>query len=127
MLKTYLKDSHQNLFHCKHILVLSRQWQWSLALKKNTLVNRTVKFFSNLKKNLGPGVDGWAVSLKGMMTIVVCTGLSICGIYRWVNIFEPLPVTARRRCVREGSSTYRLEVQDLLETSRCLNKLIVKL
>ncbi|XP_026386735.1 uncharacterized protein LOC113282026 isoform X4 [Papaver somniferum] len=112
MLKTYLKDSHQNLFHCKHILVLSRQWQWSLALKKNTLVNRTVKFFSNLKKNLGPGVDGWAVSLKGMMTIVVCTGLSICGIYR---------------CVREGSSTYRLEVQDLLETSRCLNKLIVKL
>ncbi|RZC61213.1 hypothetical protein C5167_022966 [Papaver somniferum] len=75
------------------------------------------------QKNLGPGVDGWAVSLKGMMTIVVCTGLSICGIYRWVNIFEPLPVTARRRCVREGSSTYRLEVQDLLETSRCLNKL----
>ncbi|KAK1281710.1 hypothetical protein QJS10_CPB22g01029 [Acorus calamus] len=36
---------------------------------------RTVKYFSNLRKNLGPGVDGWAVSLKGMMSIVVLWGL----------------------------------------------------
>ena len=46
---------------------------------------RTVKYFSNLRKNLGPGVDGWAVSLKGMMSIVVALGLTICGIYWWVN------------------------------------------
>lgn len=36
---------------------------------------RTVKYFSNLRKNLGPGVDGWAVSLKAMMSIVVGMGL----------------------------------------------------
>jgi FAD synthase len=30
---------------------------------------RTVKYFSNMRQNLGPGVDGWAISLKGMMSI----------------------------------------------------------
>ncbi|MQM04897.1 hypothetical protein Taro_037710, partial [Colocasia esculenta] len=48
---------------------------------------RTVKYFSNLRKNLGPGVDGWAISLKGMMSIVVVLGLAICGIYWGVNNF----------------------------------------
>lgn len=48
---------------------------------------RTVKYFSNLRKNLGPGVDGWAVSLKGMMSIVVLLGLIITGIYWGVNKF----------------------------------------
>ncbi|CAL9102237.1 ADP,ATP carrier protein 1 [Musa troglodytarum] len=48
---------------------------------------RTVKYFSNLRKNLGPGVDGWAISLKGMMSIVVLLGLVICAIYWGVNAF----------------------------------------
>lgn len=48
---------------------------------------RTVKYFSNLRKNLGPGVDGWAVSLKGMMSIVVALGFVIAGIYWGVNKF----------------------------------------
>ncbi|XP_058112320.1 ADP,ATP carrier protein 1, chloroplastic-like [Magnolia sinica] len=48
---------------------------------------RTVKYFSNLRKNLPPGVDGWAISLKGMMSIVVLLGLVICGIYWGVNTF----------------------------------------
>lgn len=48
---------------------------------------RTVKYFSNLRKNLGPGVDGWAISLKGMMSIVVLLGLVICAIYWGVNTF----------------------------------------
>ncbi|KAF8369495.1 hypothetical protein HHK36_032489 [Tetracentron sinense] len=46
---------------------------------------RTVKYFSNLRKNLGPGVDGWALSLKGMMSIVVALGLVICAIYWGMN------------------------------------------
>lgn len=46
---------------------------------------RTVKYFSNMRKNLGPGVDGWAMSLKAMMSIVVGLGLVICAIYWWVN------------------------------------------
>jgi len=40
-----------------------------------------------MRKNLGLGVDGWAISLKGMMHISVLLGLTICGIYWWVNKF----------------------------------------
>jgi hypothetical protein len=36
---------------------------------------RTVKYFSNLRTNLRPGVDGGAVSLEGMMSLVVYLGL----------------------------------------------------
>eukprot|EP00252_Welwitschia_mirabilis_P019971 TRINITY_DN4779_c0_g2_i1.p1 TRINITY_DN4779_c0_g2~~TRINITY_DN4779_c0_g2_i1.p1 ORF type:complete len:716 (+),score=134.87 TRINITY_DN4779_c0_g2_i1:578-2725(+) len=46
---------------------------------------RTVKYFSKLRANLGPGVDGWALSLKAMMSIVVLLGLTIAGIYWWTN------------------------------------------
>lgn len=62
---------------------------------------RTVKYFSNLRKNLGPGVDGWAVSLKGMMSIVVFLGLIISAIYWGVNKFvlnDPtLPKSDRKK------------------------------
>ncbi|ONK80712.1 uncharacterized protein A4U43_C01F20910 [Asparagus officinalis] len=62
---------------------------------------RTVKYFSNLRKNLGPGVDGWAISLKGMMSIVVLLGLIITAIYWGVNKFvlnDPsLPKSDRKK------------------------------
>ncbi|KAJ1691237.1 hypothetical protein LUZ63_015392 [Rhynchospora breviuscula] len=62
---------------------------------------RTVKYFSNLRKNLGPGVDGWAISLKGMMSIVVLLGFVITGIYWGVNKFvlnDPsLPKVEKRK------------------------------
>ncbi|KAG8497063.1 hypothetical protein CXB51_008342 [Gossypium anomalum] len=58
---------------------------------------RTVKYFSNLRKNLGPGVDGWAISLKGMMSIVVLMGLAICFLYWWVNKFVPLPTRSMKK------------------------------
>lgn len=65
---------------------------------------RTVKYFSNLRKTLGPGVDGWAISLKGMMSIVVLLGFVICGIYWGVNRFilnDPsLPKSTRKKKVR---------------------------
>jgi ATP/ADP translocase len=46
---------------------------------------RTVKYFSQLRTQLPPGVDGWGYSLKGMMGLVVILGLAIVGIYWWVN------------------------------------------
>ena len=62
---------------------------------------RTVKYFSNMRKNLGPGVDGWAISLKAMMSIVVILGLVISGIYWGVNKFvlnDPsLPKSDRKK------------------------------
>lgn len=60
---------------------------------------RTVKYFSNLRKNLGPGVDGWAVSLKGMMSIVVLMGFAICFLYWWVNNYVPLPTRSKKKKV----------------------------
>ncbi len=46
---------------------------------------RTVKYFSKLRTQLPPGVDGWGYSLKGMMGLVVILGFAIVGIYWWVN------------------------------------------
>ena len=60
---------------------------------------RTVKYFSNLRKNLGPGVDGWAISLKGMMSIVVLMGFAICLCYWWVNTYVPLPTRSKKKKV----------------------------
>jgi ATP:ADP antiporter, AAA family len=64
---------------------------------------RTVKYFSNMRKNLGPGVDGWAISLKAMMSIVVALGLVITGIYWGVNRFiidkSSIPVVERKKKV----------------------------
>ncbi|CAI9753670.1 unnamed protein product [Fraxinus pennsylvanica] len=58
---------------------------------------RTVKYFSQLRQNLGPGVDGWALSLKGMMSIVVVMGLAICSLYWWVNHNVPLPTRSKKK------------------------------
>ncbi|RWW41450.1 hypothetical protein BHE74_00053068 [Ensete ventricosum] len=69
---------------------------------------RTVKYFSNLRKTLGPGVDGWAVSLKGMMSIVVLLGFVICAIYGGVNKFvlnDPsLPRSDRKKKKVKGKA-----------------------
>ncbi|KAK3219616.1 hypothetical protein Dsin_013586 [Dipteronia sinensis] len=58
---------------------------------------RTVKYFSMMRSNLGPGVDGWAISLKAMMSIVVVMGLAICGLYWWVNTSVPLPTRSKKK------------------------------
>nr|XP_009758418.1 PREDICTED: plastidic ATP/ADP-transporter-like [Nicotiana sylvestris] len=66
---------------------------------------RTVKYFSNLRKSLGPGVDGWAVSLKAMMSIVVLMGLAICGIYWWVNHNVALPNRSKKKKEKPNMTT----------------------
>ncbi|EFJ16888.1 hypothetical protein SELMODRAFT_116019, partial [Selaginella moellendorffii] len=48
---------------------------------------RTVKFFAELRGRLGPDIDGWGFSLKGMMSIVVMLGFTICTIYWWMNAY----------------------------------------
>ncbi|KHN22476.1 ADP,ATP carrier protein 1, chloroplastic-like [Glycine soja] len=58
---------------------------------------RTVKYFSNLRSTLGPGVDGWAISLKAMMSIVVGMGVAICFLYWWVNNYVPLPTRSKKK------------------------------
>ncbi|CAF1925897.1 hypothetical protein HID58_064969 [Brassica napus] len=66
---------------------------------------RTVKYFSNMRKNLGPGVDGWAVSLKAMMSIVVGMGLAICFLYWWVNRYVPLPTRSKKKKAKPQMGT----------------------
>mmetsp|Transcript_39229 Transcript_39229/g.47507 ORF Transcript_39229/g.47507 Transcript_39229/m.47507 type:complete len:618 (-) Transcript_39229:564-2417(-) len=46
---------------------------------------RTVKIFSEIREKLPPGVDGWGVSLRGMMTIVGIGGLMVVAIYWLMN------------------------------------------
>lgn len=66
---------------------------------------RTVKYFSNLRQNLGPGVDGWAISLRGMMSIVVLMGLVICSLYWWVNTFADLPSRSKKKKEKPNMGT----------------------
>ncbi|XXG56002.1 hypothetical protein AAC387_Pa03g3538 [Persea americana] len=86
---------------------------------------RTVKYFSNLRKTLGPGVDGWAVSLKGMMSIVVALGFVICGIYWGVNKFvlnDPsLPRSNRKK--KEKPKLGMKESMKILLSSRYIRDL----
>lgn len=64
---------------------------------------RTVKYFSKLRENLGPGVDGWAVSLKAMMSIVVLMGFAICFSYWWLNNNVALPTRSEKKKVISNS------------------------
>ncbi|XP_071710033.1 plastidic ATP/ADP-transporter-like [Rutidosis leptorrhynchoides] len=66
---------------------------------------RTVKYFSNMRKHLGPGVDGWAISLKYMMSIVVLMGFAICGLYWWVNAYVPLPTRSKKKKEKPNMTT----------------------
>lgn len=48
---------------------------------------RAVKYFSAVRASLPAGVDGWAVSLRGMMSLVLMFGLFIAIDYFLVNKF----------------------------------------
>ncbi|XP_058728939.1 ADP,ATP carrier protein 1, chloroplastic-like [Vicia villosa] len=82
---------------------------------------RTVKYFSNMRKNLGPGVDGWAISLKGMMSIVVIMGFAICGLYWWTNNFVPLPERSVKKKKKPKMGT--MESLKFLVSSRYIRDL----
>ncbi|KAJ6701012.1 ADPATP CARRIER PROTEIN 2 CHLOROPLASTIC [Salix koriyanagi] len=82
---------------------------------------RTVKYFSNLRKNLGPGVDGWAISLKGMMSIVVLMGFAICLCYWWVNAYVPLPTRSKKK--KEKPKMTTMESLKFLVSSRYIRDL----
>ncbi|PSR96048.1 Plastidic ATP/ADP-transporter like [Actinidia chinensis var. chinensis] len=74
-----------------------------------------------MRKNLGPGVDGWAVSLKAMMTIVVVMGLAICGLYWWVNNYVPLPSRSKKK--KEKPKMGTMESLKFLVSSRYIRDL----
>lgn len=46
---------------------------------------RAVKYFSQVRAALPPGVDGWGLSLRGMMTMVVIGGGLVAGTYYYLN------------------------------------------
>ncbi|WJX42816.1 AAA-ATPase ASD, mitochondrial [Trifolium repens] len=82
---------------------------------------RTVKYFSNMRQNLGPGVDGWAISLKGMMSIVVVMGFAICFLYWWTNNFVPLPERSIKKKKKPKMGT--MESLKFLVSSRYIRDL----
>lgn len=46
---------------------------------------RAVKIFSQIRANLPPDVDGWGLSLKGLMGMVVIGGLVICAVHAYLQ------------------------------------------
>ncbi|XP_031488303.1 ADP,ATP carrier protein 2, chloroplastic-like [Nymphaea colorata] len=76
---------------------------------------RTVKFFSNLRKNLPPGVDGWAISLRGMMGIVVLLGFVICAIYWSVNTFVLTDPAVPKPAARKKKEKLKLGVGESMK------------
>jgi hypothetical protein len=46
---------------------------------------RAVKIFSQIRAELPPDVDGWGLSLRGLMGMVVIGGFLIAGIFYWLN------------------------------------------
>ncbi|EPS64663.1 hypothetical protein M569_10117 [Genlisea aurea] len=82
---------------------------------------RTVKYFSQMRQNLGPGVDGWAISLKAMMSIVVAMGLAICFIYWWVNRNVPLQTRSVKKKEKPRMGT--MESLKFLVSSRYIRDL----
>ncbi|KAL8537558.1 hypothetical protein ACS0TY_012614 [Phlomoides rotata] len=82
---------------------------------------RTVKYFSQMRQNLGPGVDGWAVSLKGMMSIVVLMGFTICFLYWWVNRNVSLPARSLKK--KEKPKMGTMESLKFLVSSRYIRDL----
>jgi ATP:ADP antiporter, AAA family len=47
---------------------------------------QAVRHFSDVRSKLPPGIDGWGVSLRGMMSMVVAFGLFICALRRYVEV-----------------------------------------
>ncbi|XP_073017638.1 plastidic ATP/ADP-transporter-like [Primulina eburnea] len=82
---------------------------------------RTVKYFSKLRENLGPGVDGWAVSLKAMMSIVVLMGFAICFLYWWLNNSVALPTRSQKKKEKPRMGT--MESLKFLVSSRYIRDL----
>ncbi|KAK9677178.1 hypothetical protein RND81_11G125700 [Saponaria officinalis] len=84
---------------------------------------RTVKYFSQMRQNLGPGVDGWALSLKGMMSIVVGMGLAICFLYWWVNKYVPLPTRSISKKKKEKVKMGTMESLKFLVSQKYIRDL----
>jgi ATP:ADP antiporter, AAA family len=47
---------------------------------------QAVRYFSDVRARLPPGVDGWGYSLRGMMSMVVGFGLVICALRRYLQV-----------------------------------------
>ncbi|XRB12244.1 ATP/ADP-transporter [Pseudoscourfieldia marina] len=62
---------------------------------------QAVRLFSAIRADLPPGVDGWGLSLKGLMGMVVIGGFCVAGIYWAVNKYVlpnvPQPTTTKKK------------------------------
>ena len=68
---------------------------------------QAVRHFSTVRAGLPPGVDGWGISLKGLMSMIVVGGLCIAGIYWALNKYVlpavgPIEGAAKKKVRTEG-------------------------
>lgn len=70
----------------------AKKWYSVFGLCANVALifsGQAVRHYSNVRAKLPPGVDGWEVSLKGMMSLVFGFGLAICGLRRFLQVRLP--------------------------------------
>ncbi|BBN14269.1 ATP:ADP antiporter, AAA family [Marchantia polymorpha subsp. ruderalis] len=87
---------------------------------------RTVKYFSEVRTQLPPGVDGWAYSLRGMMGLVVGLGFVIAAIYWWVNKYvvnDPTLPKAEARKKKQKPKMGMVESAKFLLSSKYIRDL----
>ena len=73
---------------------------------------QAVRYFSNVRANLPPGVDGWLVSLKGMMAMVVVGGLLVAATYWTINnvVLPSLPAAKAAAAAGEAPKKKKKKV-----------------
>lgn len=81
---------------------------------------RAVKIFSQIRAELPPDVDGWGLSLKGLMGMVVIGGLLIAGIYYYLQR-TVVPRVAKRETKKKKKMKMSVgESFAFLAGSRCV-------
>lgn len=56
-----------------------------------------------VRANLPPGVDGWGISLQGLMSMVVVGGFVIAGTFYWMNR-KVVPLIEKRAPTKKKKS-----------------------
>lgn len=80
---------------------------------------RAVKIFSQIRAELPPDVDGWGLSLRGLMGMVVIGGLLISAIYYWLNRVVVPKVQKREKKKKQKMKMSVGESFTFLAGSRC--------
>lgn len=91
LLSDCIANPHASSLHCAAQITTvdeASQFYPLFGLGANVALifsGRAVKIFSQIRAELPPDVDGWGLSLRGLMGMVVIGGFLIAAIYYWLQ------------------------------------------